>query len=1008
MRIRLLSKLATIAFVIGLLSTASIYAQKWSGENGNEWIVEGQVYARIPVLKKGIFTVDLSTLPAGFPTVTDPNKLQLWHRGAQVAIIEADANKVVFYGVPNDGKFDDLLNRPDINKASITSRMNKHVSLYSEEGVYFLTVGEENGLRALTAVSGDLASLPNEEVTFHSKIDVKTFKEEFSHSTSISIYPPYLNGFGEYHKTLTGVKKGPAFGVNSESSINPFVLSKLDAVAAVANPPKVKVLLHNRCKLNINIKIQVKPTGGTANDITTLNLDPFTAAEYEFDLTPDHYDSNKAGSLDFSLVSPATLSMFSVSYYSITFPQNLNLENGAFNILNFPSKANNNPTRIKLFAPPAASPTRRVLDISKPQIPKIVDAADLTDFYIERVQDQAFNLLVTSENNSVESSKITLFTGLSKAYADYKDYDFFIITTKALSASAELYKIYRAGTRNFVTGEYFKPLLINVEDVYDQYNFGEPSPVAIRRYVDFLLTDKILDNKYLFLIGNATTIDKGIMGLKDQVPTIGYPGADYLLVSGLAGQPLDYQTIPVGRLPVGSTTKIDDYLAKVKKYENLANLDNLYRKNVIHLAGGKNSTEVSSFSVELENAKNNYVVPGFGGNVIPYVKPDPCPASVGGFTDCQTYVGSDLADRINQGAGAVFYYGHGNPRVTDYFCGYVSDNARGYTDTEKYTSMFFYGCDVNNVFAGKNENTAVALNNNNRRPFTLDWLLTPNRGAVTVVGNTWEGYEHILTPLLQKEYAKLFVSDKTRKSVGDILKEVSNTTLSALPGFNARVAAISPDISGYNYNFTQANIHQTSLLGDPSIVTMLTSDPLPVEWSSVKAKLDETRNVLIEWGTATERNNSHFLVERSSDAKSFEQIGVVDGKGNTEQTSSYSFYDRSPLTGINYYRLAQVDMTPNGEPANLGKRSYSRIVSINNDIESSIYLAPNPTNDKFSISSLGKIEIESWSLISPKGAVITNGATTVTLDLSKYPSGVYVIEILTKDKKVVRRKLVKE
>ena len=81
---------------------------------------------------------------------------------------------------------------------------------------------------------------------------------------------------------------------------------------------------------------------------------------------------------------------------------------------------------------------------------------------------------------------------------------------------------------------------------------------------------------------------------------------------------------------------------------------------------------------------------------------------------------------------------------------------------------------------------------------------------------------------------------------------------------------------------------------------------LPIELAFFDAtKIDA--NALLDWTTATETNNDRFIIERSTNGSTFEAIGVVDGAGNSNTNISYQFVDDNPNTGINYYRLKQVD-----------------------------------------------------------------------------------------------------
>lgn len=64
--------------------------------------------------------------------------------------------------------------------------------------------------------------------------------------------------------------------------------------------------------------------------------------------------------------------------------------------------------------------------------------------------------------------------------------------------------------------------------------------------------------------------------------------------------------------------------------------------------------------------------------------------------------------------------------------------------------------------------------------------------------------------------------------------------------------------------------------------------------------------VRIEWSTATETNNSHFVIDHSVDGEYWVPVGTVEGQGNSLETVNY-VHDVSGEAGANYYRLRQFD-----------------------------------------------------------------------------------------------------
>lgn len=96
--------------------------------------------------------------------------------------------------------------------------------------------------------------------------------------------------------------------------------------------------------------------------------------------------------------------------------------------------------------------------------------------------------------------------------------------------------------------------------------------------------------------------------------------------------------------------------------------------------------------------------------------------------------------------------------------------------------------------------------------------------------------------------------------------------------------------------------------GDATPVLELrgTSTTLPVSLTSFTGK-KENNGVKLTWKTLSETNNSHYEILRSADDKVFESITIVNGKGNSNTESTYTFTDATPINGNNYYTLKQVD-----------------------------------------------------------------------------------------------------
>ena len=117
-------------------------------------------------------------------------------------------------------------------------------------------------------------------------------------------------------------------------------------------------------------------------------------------------------------------------------------------------------------------------------------------------------------------------------------------------------------------------------------------------------------------------------------------------------------------------------------------------------------------------------------------------------------------------------------------------------------------------------------------------------------------------------------------------------------------------------------------------------NPLPVELAQFNVSTNQDKKEInLTWVTASEKNTSHFEIERSENNKNWNLIGKVNAAGNSVSNIDYSLLDQYPNTGINYYRLKTVDLD--------SKYSYSAVKygTISNSKNESISIYPNPIID---------------------------------------------------------------
>jgi len=165
---------------------------------------------------------------------------------------------------------------------------------------------------------------------------------------------------------------------------------------------------------------------------------------------------------------------------------------------------------------------------------------------------------------------------------------------------------------------------------------------------------------------------------------------------------------------------------------------------------------------------------------------------------------------------------------------------------------------------------------------------------------------------------------------------------------------------------------------------------LPVELTSFEVTKKGNSEVHLEWETASELNNDFFTIERSIDAENWQEIGQIDGAGNSQQTLNYDTLDRTPLKGTSYYRLKQTDFD--------GSFTYSDIRSVNFEKGASVLLYPNPAKTTLTIQGEAAA-IKEILIFNATGQNVTKRLSrlvddkeTIVFDLTALPSGIYFVK----------------
>ncbi|GLU55842.1 putative type IX secretion system sortase PorU2 [Dyadobacter frigoris] len=765
------------------MSLTTVCFAQWNDNYGNEWIDYSKSYVRIAVSKSGIQKVALASLPGDFPK-SDPTKLQLWHRGKEVPLMGASSTEIIFYGENNDGSSDSLVFRPS------SARLNPYISLYSNEGSYFLTTS--NSPKRVVTVDGSILSGVAEP--FHIQKEVITFSDQFAF-TSYGVDNLLNNSYYESSNSWTGAT---LMGANDTTGIHSlektFQLKNL--FISPSFKPVLEVMVNGLNSGSHDVRISV---GKSINDQDLTEIASIPFAGYAGKKVSVELNSNAMLSADgtgvmrVKSVSKSSLDWFGLTYYVLTYPQLVDMNGNLSSVFNFPASSNN-LSRISIANVPTNSEIYNITDGYNPIRITGKRSGSALEVLVPRKSGQALKLFVISSDQIITVSSVDIHNVKLNpvfAYPSFQSgseltragtYDYLMVTNDNLESASVQYSQYRSSTR----GGDHKTFLVNIRTIYDEFNFGEPSPIAIRRFVNYMLKDGIRPTKHnLLLMGHSVSWPTRVVKeMQGEVPTFGDPGSDVLLVEGLQGSPREIAAIPVGRINAFTPAEVLTYLSKVDEYEH--NTENGWKKNILHLTGGHSADEV----VQLKNLLTplvplveNGVV---GGEVRAFVRQN-------GSPDVEKV---NITPDVNSGVGMITYFGHGSQTITDLDMGYASDATRNYQNTGKYPLMYFNGCGVGNIFVSRLTHT-----------LSSDWMLAPNKGAIVIIANSYRSYISSSKRHLDAIYGQIF-SENENRSIGQMLNKVAEKIMNSNPD--------SYDI---------ANVHQSLIQGDPALILVRAAYP---------------------------------------------------------------------------------------------------------------------------------------------------------------------------------------
>ena len=251
-------------------------------------------------------------------------------------------------------------------------------------------------------------------------------------------------------------------------------------------------------------------------------------------------------------------------------------------------------------------------------------------------------------------------------------------------------------------------LLVTTDQLYDEYNFGERSPFAIRSFLKDAATHWRPSPQFVLLVGDASFDPRNYLGLGsfDFVPTRMIETAAFKTSSDdwfTDFQSNGYATLPTGRLPVRTAAAVQLVVSKIINYENGSN-DGPWNSQALLVA---DQDANGLFASAVDSAAANLPASLHASEI---------------FADGQdpATVRAQLLASLNSGTLLVNYHGHGAEQQWSFSNLFSNDDASTLTNGGRLPVYLLMDC-LNGFFQDVYaDSLAESL------------LLSPNGGAVAV------------------------------------------------------------------------------------------------------------------------------------------------------------------------------------------------------------------------------------------------------------------------------------
>src|SRR5450432_601763 len=742
-----------------ILIAGSAIAQPYN----NEWIDFSKTYYKFKITADGLYRIPATILATAGLSGADAKDFQLFRNGVEVPVYTSvnsgplsATDYIEFWGQMNDGKADKPLYR------SPAYQHTEKWSLQSDTAVYFLTLNPSGSSFHYNMIANDTTSniLPvspyfmyTAGTYFRTQINPgqAAVLEEYIYSSSYDVGEFWSSNFSSQGASLID-NQNNLFIYNSGPPAN----FKFGAAGCSDTLRHIQVKVNNILVKDTALDSFRDIVSSVSIPVSSLNT---AATPFEF--------INNSQALTYA-------DRMVVSFYELNYPRQFNFGGQSNFAFQLDPNASGYFLKITNFNQGGATPV--LYDRTTGQRFVAISSAGVLTFLLPG-SGSTRNLVLVSQDpsNILPVNKL-----VKKNFISFTDPlnqgNYLIISNPILYTGSHSnnpvaeYMAYRSSA----AGGSYASQVYDINELVDQFAFGiAKHPLAVRNFVNFARNTFNQKPQFVLLMGRGMSYTDYRVNQADPntellnlVPTFGFPASDVMLTSA-SGSGL-INPIPVGRLGAVKGSEVEDYLAKIKEYEQVqqsaANTiaARAWRKNIIHVTGATEPFLEAVLCNYMAYYQQTISDTLYGANVFRF-----CSSTI----DQNNQVAGNLFPQLfSSGIGVLNYFGHSSASSL----GFNLDDPSLYNNQSKYPVMYINGCYAGNYFTYDVGRLTTG------KSLSESYVFIKNKGAVAFVASSHYGVVNYLNILLSDMYT-LMAHEDYGKSIGTIEADAGKKVIDLLP-----------------------------------------------------------------------------------------------------------------------------------------------------------------------------------------------------------------------------------